>query len=309
MNGILELRERPGPAEYMIAGWHQWADAGSVSSGLPRYLIQQTQARKIGEIKPGGFYLFQVPGTHDLLRPVVKLNEGYREAFQQRRNEFFYAGDDERGFVLFLGEEPHLNEARYAKAFLDAVEQLGIKRVAAVAGVYGPVPYDKDRDVSCVYSLPEMKRELSQYAIRFSDYEGGATISTYLADQAESRAIEFFTFYAFVPSYDFSNLSPQAQITVQAVAIGEDFKAWYDLMRRLTHMFNLELDLSDLERRGTELGQAWDTKIAHVDGTMPELGVRDYMNKVDEDFEEVRFEPLSAVWEEALRDLFNDDDL
>jgi proteasome assembly chaperone (PAC2) family protein len=309
MNGILEFWERPVLAEYMIAGWHQWADAGAVSSGLPRYLIQQVQARKIGEIKPNGFYLFQVPGTHDLLRPAVKLNEGYRESFQQRRNEFFYAGDDGRGLVLFLGEEPHQNEAQYAKAFFDAVEQLGIKRVAAVAGVYGPVPYDKDRDVSCAYSLPEMKEELSQYAIRFSDYEGGATISTYLADQAEPRGIEFFTFYAFVPSYDFSNLSSKIQIAVQAVAIGEDFKAWYDLMRRLTHMFNLELDLSDLKRRSAELSVAWDTKIAHVEGTMPELGVRDYMDKVHEDFHEEQFEPLSDVWEEALRDLFNDDDL
>ena len=64
----------------MIAGWHQWADAGSISSGLPLYLIEQTQARKIGRIKPDGFYLFQIPGAHHLLRPVVKLNEGYREA-------------------------------------------------------------------------------------------------------------------------------------------------------------------------------------------------------------------------------------
>ena len=77
----------------MIAGWHQWADAGNVSSGLPQYFIDETQARKIGETKPDGFYLFQIPGTHHHLRPVVKLRNGFRESLQRRRNEFFYAGE------------------------------------------------------------------------------------------------------------------------------------------------------------------------------------------------------------------------
>ena len=302
MNERIELWEKPASAKYVVAGWHQWADAGAVSSGLSRYLIEQTQATKVGAIRPGGFYLFQVPGTHDLFRPVVKLNEGYREEYQQRRNEFFYSGDDMRGFLIFLGEEPHQNEEQYAEAFFDVVEELDVRRVAAVAGVYGPVPYDKDRDISCVYSLPGMKDELSRYAVRFSNYEGGATISTYLADRAELRGIEFFTFYAFVPSYDFSKPS----MVVQPIVIEEDFKAWYDLMRRLNHMFHLDVDLSDLERRSDELIAAWDSKINRMARAMPELGVRGYMEKVNEDFTEAPFEPLSDVWEEALRDLFED---
>jgi len=39
MNGSLDLWEGPMAEEvYMIAGWEQWADAGEVSSELPRYL-------------------------------------------------------------------------------------------------------------------------------------------------------------------------------------------------------------------------------------------------------------------------------
>ena len=303
MNELIELWEKPALVKAMIAGWRQWADAGGISSGLPQYLVEQTQAARIGRIRPDGFYLFQIPGTHHLMRPVVKLNEGYREALQERRNEFFYSAD--KGLLIFLGEEPHQNEDQYAKAFFDAVEELGVERVAAVAGVYGPVPYGRDRDVSCVYSLPGMKEELSRYAVRFSNYEGGATISTYLAHKAEPREIEFFTFYAFVPSYVFSTRS----IAVQQIAIEEDFKAWYDLMLRLSHMFGLDLDLSDLERRSKELIADWDAKIDHLASTMPKLGVRDYMEQVNEDFEERPFEPLGDVWEEALRDLFEDGDL
>jgi hypothetical protein len=112
----------------MIAGWHQWADAGEVSSGLPAYLIEHTGARKIGEIKSDAFYLFQIPGLHHLLRPVVKLDQGHREALEQKANEFFYSGDEDHGFVIFIGEEPHRSEELYAEAFFDAAEALGEDR-------------------------------------------------------------------------------------------------------------------------------------------------------------------------------------
>ena len=303
MNELVELWEKPAGAKYVIAGWHQWADAGATSSGLPQYLVEQTHAKQIGRIRPDGFYLFQIPGTHHFIRPVVKLNEGYREALQQRRNEFFYSAD--KRFLIFMGEEPHQNEERYCDAFFDVIEELGIERVAAVAGVYGPVPYDRDRDISCVYSLQGMKEELSRYAVRFSNYEGGATISTFLAHRAEPRGIEFLAFYAFVPSYAFSTRS----IAVHPVAIEEDFKAWYDLMRRLNHMCGLGVDLSDLADRSESLVATWDSKIDHLARTMPQLKVRDYMEKVNTDFEAESFDSLSDVWEEALRDLFEDDNL
>ncbi len=302
MNELVEIWEKPAPGKYMIAGWHQWADAGEVSSGLLQYLISYTRAKKIGQIAPGGFYLFQIPGTHHLLRPVVKLDQGHRRNLEHRQNDIFYAGNESQAIFLFIGEEPHQNEEQYARAFFDAVEALGVVRVAATAGVYGAVPYDRDRNVSCVYSLPQMKDELSRYAVKFSDYEGGATISMYLADQAESRGIEFFRFCAFVPSYDFAKLSP----LVPAAAVQQDFKAWYDIMLRLCHMFDLDLDLSDLEKQSNALVVAWDTKIAQMLRTMPQLAIKDYIDKVRDEFTEMSFEPLSDIWKEALGDIFDD---
>ena len=162
---------------------------------------------------------------------------------------------------------------------------MAIKRVAVVAGVYGPVPYEKDRDISCVYSLPKMKKELTRYAIRFSNYEGGATIGTYLAQKAEARGIDFVAFYTLVPQYDFTKPS----VAVQPIAIGEDHKAWYDLMIRLNHMFGLGLDLSELGRRSEELISAWDSRMEHLARAMPQLEVESYMEKVRDDFTERSF--------------------
>ena len=303
MNDFLELWEKPLAEEiYMIAGWRQWADAGAISSGLPQYLIEQTGARRIGTIESDGFYLFQIPGTHHFLRPEIKLDEGYRQELRIWKNELFYSGDDRKGLVVFLGEEPHLNVERYAEAFFHAVKELGVRRVAAIGGVYGAMPYDQDRQISCVYSLPEMKDELTRYAVKFSSYEGGTTIGTYLVDRAEQSEVEFLVFYAFVPAYDFS----QSSAHPQGIRIENDFKAWYDLITRLNHMFDLGIPLSDLERKSDELTSSIDNKIAQLERTMPRLKVREYMETLAEGFVEMPFMPLGEVWERELGDLFED---
>ncbi len=301
MNELVELYDKPLAEEiYMIAGWQQWADAGAVSSGLPPYLIERTRARKIGEIKSESFYLYQVPGAHHLFRPTIKLENGYRKELQHPKNEFFYTGDRQRGLVIFTGIEPHLGIQQYAGAFFDAAKQLGVRRVITVGGVYGATPYDKDRDISCVYSLPRMKDEMTKYAVKFSNYEGGVSIGSYLADRAERENIEYCSLYAFVPAYDFSQQSQQ----MQGFAIDHDFKAWYDLMRRLNHMFNLSIDLSDLDRRSDELISSMDTKIDELERTMPQLKARDYMNRLSKNFNETSFMPLDDVWSSELEDIF-----
>jgi len=179
---------------------------------------------------------------------------------------------------------------------------LGVRRAAAVGGVFGAMPYDKDREISCVYSLPEMKDELADYAVKFSNYEGGTTIGTYLVAKAEQRGVEFLTLFGFVPAYDLSELSAH----LQGMRIENDFKAWYDLLRRLNHMFGLGLDLSDLLKQSTELISSMDAKIDELDRMMPQLKVREYLEGLTSDFMERPFMPLDDIWERELGDLFNE---
>jgi proteasome assembly chaperone (PAC2) family protein len=295
MDELVDLWETPVDREnVMIVGWNQWADAGECSSGLPRYLIDRLDARKIGIIKPDTFYLFQIPGTHHLLRPEVTLNEGYRENMSVHRNEVYYAEMEDKGLLIFLGDEPHQNEQRYADAFFDMVEALNVRRVVAVAGVYGAMPYDRDRDISCVYSLPKLKPELENYAVNFSDYQGGATIGTFLAHWAEFREVELVVLYAFAPAYEFSQLG----ITLQSMRVEEDWKAWLDLLRRIDYMMALGLDLSDLEERSRDLVDAWDAKVDELEQEHPELHVRSYLQDLVKDFEERPFIPLDDAWNE-----------
>jgi len=303
MQNALEIWQKPAARTvYMLAGWNQWADAGAISSELPDYVIQKTSAVKIAQIRPDGFYLFQAPGTHHYLRPVVKLEGGYRQAIEQKKNEFYYAESGGKGLVIFKGEEPHLDVERYADTFADAIQAFSVRRVIMVGGVFGATPYDQDRQVSCVYSLPRLKAELEKYAVSFSDYEGGVTICTYLAQAVERRGIEAIVFYAFVPAYDFSESSPHCQ----SLRLDTDHRAWWELMRRINHMFDLGLSLSDLRNRSDELTAQVKAKLDNLARTAPNLRVRDYMAKVAEQFTENPFMPLDDVWARELGDLFRE---
>jgi proteasome assembly chaperone (PAC2) family protein len=304
MDDLVTLWERPtAKVMYMIAGWHQWADAGTISSELPQYLIEKLDARQIGEISPYGFYVFQVPGTHHFLRPQVKLEGGHRQSMESRTNEIYFAGDEERGLVIFVGHEPQVNAEEYADGFLDVVEELGVQRVAVLGGVYGPVPYDRDREISCVYSLPQMRQELEEYAVRFSDYEGGATIGTFIADRAEEREIELLALYGFVPAYDFSELVEGHH----SLRIERDYKAWYDIMRRLNHLFDLGLDLGELEEQSAALLTSVEARLEDLDQNTPEADLRLFIEQLAEDFAERPFMPLGDVWEQGLEDIFGEE--
>lgn len=288
----------------MLVGWRQWADAGSISSGLPEYLIEKTGARKIGEIHTDDYYLFQIPGTHHLVRPLIQLEDGYRREFAEKRNELFYAGNEELGVVIFLGDEPHMNVARYGRAFFAAAKALGVSRIAGFAGVYGAVPYDKDRQIHCIYSLPEMREELANYALEFSNYEGGSSIGSYLVHCAEAEAMPFVVFYGFVPAYDFS----QSAATPQGLRLEQDFKAWYDIMRRVNHLLGINIELAQLQRQGEQLTEAMAAEIADFEEKMPQLNIRAYLEQLETGFTELPFFPLTDVWEDGLRDLFGDDE-
>lgn len=303
MDERVHLLETPTPGDMvMIAGWHQWADAGSISSGLPAYLIEKLDARKIGEISRDPFFLFQMPGAHHLLRPEVHTKDGVVQEMRVIPTELHYTEVGGKGLVIFLGEEPHVNEEDYAEAFFSIVDALNVGRVVAVGGVYGAMPYNKDRDISCVFSMEEMRKEMEEYAVRFSNYEGGTTIGSYLAYHAGQRSVEYICFHGFVPAYDFG----QVMLPAQSVRIEDDVKAWYDIMRRADFMFHLGIDLSELRIQSDELISSMEEQMEELARQAPQLDVNAYLQKLEEEFTENPFMPLDDVWERELGDLLDD---
>ena len=257
---LVVFQEKP-EAKYLIAGWRrQWSDGGEISSGLPRFLIDQTQAKRIGEMAPEVSkmcYPFQVPGTHDMYRPAAAYQDGLPTGSMNRENLFYDAGN---GLILFLGEEPWFRIDIYGEAFFQAVQALDITETVAVEGYNGAAPPDMERSVNCVFSQARMKERLEKFGMRFSNYgrqgRNGPTIGMALVSMAHYQypQTEMFRLGAMAPMYPF--LSG----TNEPVGITKDHRSFYDIMRRIRAIFKLDINLTELmtlaESESRELEQA-----------------------------------------------------
>ncbi|MBI4926346.1 MAG: PAC2 family protein [Anaerolineae bacterium] len=308
MADTLEILEIPEAKEVvMIVGWRQWADAGSVSSELPRYLVKRTHARRIGRIRPDGFYQFQIPGTHDLVRPVIEFQEGVPASLTMPENQFYYFENSGKGVVVFLGDEPHMDAERYILALLEAAERLHVRRIIGLGGVYGEFPYNKERMVSGSFSLEAMRDEMEGFALNFTQYHGGASIGSVLCKYAGDRGKEYVGLYAMVPIFDFSSIDN----INHSVQIENDYTAWLGLMRRINFMVKIDFDLSQLAQKSKRLIQNMDAKVEELAKQAPDANIPEYFQRLAETFEETPFIPLDDVWEDSIRKILDrmDDEL
>ena len=301
---LVIFSEKPN-AKYLIAGWRrQWSDGGRVSGGLTRYLIEKLGAKKIGEMSPAvshDCYPFQVAGTHDTFRPLAAYEDGLPTKDMYRENYFYDAGN---GLIIFRGEEPWFHIEIFGQAFFQAVGELGIKTTVAVEGVNGPVPPEMERRVTCVYSKAEMKEDLEKIGVQFSSYgsEGrrGPTIAMALVTLAhfEHPDVDMFRLGSMAPMYPFSTNNKEQ------VGITRDHRSYYDIMRRLKAMFDLDIDLSELQ----ELGEAESQQLTE---TLERIGsnnreARQLIESVRSDYSYTPFEQsvsLDPALDKTLEDI------
>lgn len=280
----------------MIAGFDQWANAGNVSSGIPGYLIEKLNARRVGHIRKDDFYLFQLPGSHFMFRPEVKYVEGYEEYYQEEPvNDFHYAEISDKGLIIFTGTEPNQRVDVYVNTLLDGAKELGVKRIIVPAGVGGEIPFDKERLVSCTYSLKHMREELNSYGVTFSNYDKNATIGMVINHYCKESGIESVRMSARTPSYQLS------------LTIASDKRAMYDVLRRIRYMLGITLDLSDLEKESKQQLSDFENALKRLCTENPELEpqVTAYMEQIREGFEELRFEEPIKIPDVFLKEFNN----
>ncbi len=277
----------------MIAGFNQWANAGNVSSGIPEYLIEKLNARKVGYIRKDDFYIFQLPGSSFMFRPPVKYAEGYEEDYQEEPiNDFHYTEIGGKGVIIFIGTEPNQHEDVYVNTLLDGAKELGVKRIIVPAGVGGEVPFDRERLVSCTYSLKQMQEELNNYALTFSNYNRNATIGMVINHYSKERGIESVRMSARTPSY-------QVPLTTSS-----DKRAMYDILRRIRYMFGINLDLSDLEKESKQQISDFENALKKLYISNPELEpqIATYMDQIGEGFVELKFEEPTKIPDVFLKE-------
>jgi proteasome assembly chaperone (PAC2) family protein len=248
----------------LLLGFSGWMDGGDVSTGTIRSLIDKLDARKFAEIEPDGFYIYSFPGTMEitaLFRPHTKINEGLIETCDIPTNTFYVSEPDD--MILFLGKEPSLNWKEFNDCIFSVCEDFGVRMIYFIGSVAGLVPHTREPRLFCSVSNAGLKETFQHYGVKFTNYEGPASIVTYLTATCGQRDLSMVSLVATIPAYVQGN-NPKC---IEAVT------------RRLAGMLDLNIDLRDM----TAISEDFEKKLVDVIQEQPELA--ENIQKLEEDYD------------------------
>jgi len=249
---------------HMVLGFSGWMNGGDVSTDTVEYLKNKLKAKKFAEINFKNFYILNLPGMMQQVaqfRPYTKIQDGLLTNFQYPKNEFFY--DEKNNLILFLGKEPNLGWDEYANCIFELGEKFGVKKMYFVGSVAGPTPHTREVRISCSLSSEKQKAELKDYDIRFTNYEGPASITTLLTKLSKKKGIEMINFVAEIPIY------------VQT----KNPKGIKAITKRLVKLLNIDIDLDDLSKMSNDFEKNTNEFVAK----QPEL--TEQIKKLEENYD------------------------
>ena len=239
-------------------------DGGEVSTGTVECLVEKLSAKKFAEIDPKGFYLYSFPGSMEitaLFRPHTKINEGLIESLSAPTNKFFYS--ERNNLILFTGREPNLNWEEYGDCIFSLCEEFDVEMIYFIGSVAGLVPHTREPRLFCSVSHPELKETFQHYGVKFANYEGPASVITFLTVSSRMHNVKMVSLVATIPAYVQGN-NPKC---IEAVT------------RRISGMLDLDVDLGDL----TAISDEFEKKLGDVVQEQPEL--ESNIHKLEEDYD------------------------
>ena len=261
----LNVYDRPNLSNpRLLLGFSGWMDGGEVSTGTVKCFIDKLGARAFAEIEPAGFYIYNFPGSMEmtaLFRPHAKISDGIIEAYEVPSNTFF--ASEAHDLILFLGREPNLCWEEYADCIFSVCSEFGVSLIYFIGSVAGLVPHTREPRLFCSVSRAELKDTFQHYGVKFTNYEGPASIVTHLAAVCNDRDLSMITLVATIPAY------------VQ----GNNPKCIETVTRRLAGMLELEMDLGDLTRVSDEFEKKLDEAVQE----QPELAGN--IRRLEEDYD------------------------
>ncbi len=265
----LTLYEKPAlQRPRLVLAFSGWMDGGEASTGTVKCLMGKIGAKKFAEIDPEGFYIYNFPGMMEvtaMFRPHTKIKEGLIRFYATPSNEFFYNADDD--VVFFLGKEPNMLWERYADCIFSLCDEIGIRMIYFIGSVAGLVPHTREPRLFCSASDPVVRDKFGHYGVSFSEYEGPASIVTYLTSCCTQRDMQMVSLVASVPAY----------------VEGHNPKCVEATTRRLAGMLGIQTDLSDIELKGDD----FQKKIDAIVREQPELEAN--IRKLEEDYDKEIF--------------------
>ena len=253
----------------MILAFSGWMDGGEVSTGTVKWLANALGARKVAEIDPDGFYIYNFPGTMEfaaLFRPNVDIQNGTVSSLEFPTNTFHCA--EEHGLVMFSGKEPNLNWGEFAHCIFSFAAAAGVSTLYFVGSYGGLVPHSREPRLVCTVSDAGLRATMKQYGVGFASYQGPAGFATYLVSQAPTCHLQMANLVAEIPAY-IEGTNPES---IEAV------------VRKLAAILGLQVDLEGL-RKATDV---WERRLNRAIGEKPDLAK--HIRKLEEDYDNEVFD-------------------
>lgn len=270
----LTIHNRPSLRDArMVIGLSGWMDGGEVSTGTVQYLAGKLDAEKLAEIDPGEFYIYNFPGSMEisaLFRPRTKIEDGLITDFQEPVNEFRYS--EENNLVLFQGKEPNLRWKDYAECVMKVVSEFDVRKICFAGSVASLIPHTREPHFHSSISDASLKSDLERFGLSPTNYEGPASIVTYLARLSAERGVQMATVVAEIPAY------------VQ----GKNLKSLEAVTRKVADILELPIDLDDLKAMAESFAQRLSKTIEE----RPELAA--HIRKMEEEYDKEEGEFLNA---------------
>lgn len=212
----------------LIAAFAGWSDAAQTATSAARFLTGSWEANKFAEIDPEEFYDF----TDN--RPTVRIAEGDLREITWPANECYYYRRDTAAndFIVFVGIEPSLRWRLFTDTMLEIIRRQNVQLVVTLGALLADVPHTRPVRVTGTTSNPRAASRLRGLAVTSSRYEGPTGIVGVLHDALRRNEIDGASIWANVPHYISAAINPRATAA---------------LLRRLDLLFDLSLDLRDLD--------------------------------------------------------------
>ena len=251
----------------LVIGLTGWMDGGDVSTGTIKYLREKLDAERFAHIEAEGFYIYNFPGPMELsalFRPDTQIKDGLVREFELPTNIFY--GSEKHDLVLFWGREPNLAWEQYADCIFGLCAKFNIRQIYFVGSVAGLTPHTREPRMTFSVSDEKLKSHVSLPGLRFSNYEGPASIITYLTYRAHHQGFDMFSMVAEIPAY-VQGYNPLCIETA---------------VRFVSRLLDLQINLDDLR----EIGDEFEKKLTDIVNKQPELAKKvselelDYDNQV-----------------------------
>ncbi|MEZ6194076.1 MAG: PAC2 family protein [Phycisphaerales bacterium] len=253
----------------MVLALNGWMDGGEVSTGTVGWLIDQLGAKQIAHMDPDPFYLVNFPGSMEvtaMFRPHVDINDGLIDEYQEATNTFFAA--PEHNLVLFQGEEPNNAWQLYTDCVFHVAQQVGVESVYFIGSFGGAVPHTREPRLFATVSDAVIKPKLETLGIKFSNYEGPASVATHLLTRASKAGVTMANLSAEIPAY-IEGINAKS---IEAVA------------RKLGALLDLPLNFDQLRKTSDR----WEKRLSKAVSKKEEL--LEHIQKLEEDYDHEVFD-------------------